>query len=155
GSQATWTDLLRRPTEAQPAATVPMAMLCLATIFPCSFVLANNLAHSQDVPMTERLVIGAVITPLVFGAIPLFLPVVGHVTASTGLGLRRAGALSLIASAILGVALWPAAHETYLLSEWLGLTTLSAKQFAAMQTVLDQLRSVPLWVVLVTMAIVP
>jgi ABC-2 type transport system permease protein/sodium transport system permease protein len=155
GSQATWSDFVRRPAEPQPAPSVPMAMLCLAIIFPCSFVLANNLARSQELSMAQRLEIGAIITALVFGGIPLLLAMIGRVSASSGLGLRRPGFVSLVAAAILGVALWPAAHETYLLSEWLGLTTLSAKQIAAAQTVVDQLQTVSLWFILVTFAIIP
>jgi sodium transport system permease protein len=155
GSQATWSDFLRRPTEPQPTATIPMAMLCLAMIFPCTFVLANNLAHSQDISMTERLVIGAVITTLVFGGVPLFLTIIGRVSAATGLGFRGTGFIPLLGAAILGLALWPLAHETYLLSERLGLTTLSAKQIAAAKTMLDQFQTVPLWIIIVTLAIVP
>ncbi len=105
--------------------------------------------------MTERLVIGAVITALVFGGIPLFLAIIGRVNASTGLGLRRPDFISLLGAAILGVALWPAAHETYLLSEWLGLTTLTAKQISAAKALLDQFQTVPLWLIILTVAIVP
>jgi ABC-2 type transport system permease protein/sodium transport system permease protein len=155
GSQATWTDFVRRPTEPQPAASVPMAMLCLAIIFPCSFVLANNLARSQELSMDRRLEIGALITAVVFGGIPLLLAMIGRVRASTGLGLRRPGFVPFVAAAILGIALWPAAHETYLLSEQLGLTTLSAKQFAAAKTMLDQLQTVPLSLVIISLAIIP
>ena len=71
------------------------------------------------------------------------------------MGLRRPGFVPLLGAAILGVALWPAAHETYLLSEWLGLTTLSAKQIAAAKVMLDQFQTVPLWIIIVTLAIVP
>jgi sodium transport system permease protein len=155
GSQATWSDFVRRPAEPQPAPSMPMAMLCLAIIFPCSFVLANNLARSQEFSMAQRLEVGAIITGLVFGGIPLLLAMIGRVTASSGLGLRQPGFVPLLAAMILGIALWPAAHETYLLSEWLGLTTLSAKQIAAAQTVVEQLQTVPLWFILVTFAIIP
>jgi ABC-2 type transport system permease protein/sodium transport system permease protein len=155
GSQATWSDFVRRPTEPQPAPSVPMAMLCLAIIFPCSFVLANNLARAQELSMAQRLEVGAIITAAVFGGIPLLLAMIGRVSASSGLGLRRPGLVPLLAAAILGVALWPAAHETYLLSEWLGLTTLSAKQIETAQTMVDQLRTVRLSFILVTFAIIP
>ena len=70
GSQATWSDFVRRPTEPQPTASVPMAMLCLAMIFPCSFVLANNLARSQELSMAQRLGSAPSSPPLVFGGIP-------------------------------------------------------------------------------------
>ena len=132
-----------------------MAMLCLAIVFPCSFVLGNNLSRVQDLSMTQRLEIGAIVTALVFGGIPLVLAVIGRVRASSGFGLRRPGFVPLLGAAILGMAVWPAAHETYLLSEWLGLTTLGAKQIAAGKMILDQLQAVPLWLIVATMAIVP
>jgi ABC-2 type transport system permease protein/sodium transport system permease protein len=155
GSQATWSDFVRRPTERQRTASVPTAMLCLALIFPFSFVLANSLAQSQELPMTRRLEIGALITAAVFGGLPILLAMFGRVSASTGLGLRRPGIVPLLGAAILGVALWPAAHETYLLSESLGLTTLSAKQITAAKAMLEQLQTVPLWLVIATLAIIP
>jgi len=118
-------------------------------------VLANALARSADLPIARRLEIGAIITAAVFGGVPFFLAMVGRVSARTGLGLRRPGFISLIGAAILGIALWPAAHETYLFSEWLGLTTLNPKQIAAAKMMLDQLQSVPLWIIITTLAIVP
>ena len=54
-----------------------------------------------------------------------------------------------------GAALWPAAHEIFWLSEWLGLTTLSEKQISEVQGMLEQIQSLPLGLILVTLAIVP
>jgi sodium transport system permease protein len=155
GSQATWSDFVRRPTDRQPTASVPTAMLCLALIFPFSFVLANSLSHSQELPMARRLEIGALITAAVFGGIPIVLALFSRISASSGLGLRRPDFVPLFGAAILGVALWPAAHETYFLSEWLGFTTLTAKQIVAAKEILDQLQTTPLWLVLATLAIIP
>jgi ABC-2 type transport system permease protein/sodium transport system permease protein len=155
GSQATWTDFVRRPTEQQSAASVPMAMLSLAMIFPCSFVLANNLARSEELSMSQRLAIGALVTAAVFGGIPILLAMLGRVRASTGLGLRRPHLIALLGAAILGAALWPAAHESYLLSEWLGLSSLSPKRLQAAEAMVERLRTMPLWLVITTLAIVP
>lgn len=155
GSQATWSDLLRRPTEPQSAATVPTAMLCLALIFPCTFVLANNLARSEELSMAQRLEIGALITAIVFGGIPILFAMFGRLSPATGLGLRRPGLFALLGAAILGAALWPTAHETYLLSEWLGLSYLTSNNFEIVDKMLEQLRSVPFWLVVATLAIVP
>ena len=83
------------------------------------------------------------------------MAIFGRVRASSGLGVQWPGFANLVGAAILGSALWPAAHETYLFSEWLGLTTLSAKQVAAAKSILDQFQILPLWFVILTLAIVP
>jgi ABC-2 type transport system permease protein/sodium transport system permease protein len=98
---------------------------------------------------------GALITAVVFGGIPIFLAMFGRVSPSSGLGIRRPGFGSLVGAAILGAALWPAAHETFLFSEWLGLTTLGAKQVNAAKVILEQFQTVHLWLIVVTLAIVP
>ena len=57
GSQATWSDLVRRPADWQRAASIPTAMLCLALMFPSYFVLANSLARSPELAMGPRLIV--------------------------------------------------------------------------------------------------
>jgi ABC-2 type transport system permease protein/sodium transport system permease protein len=155
GSPGTWSDLVRRPGEPESTASLPAAMLCLALIFPISFVLANSLARSPELPMAQKLVTNALITAAVFGGVPVLLAMFGRVRASSGLGIRWPGIGALLGAAILGAALWPAAHEVFWLSEWLGLTTLGQKQIAEARSMLEQLQVLPLPLILVTLAIVP
>ncbi len=155
GSQATWSDLLRRPTEPQAMPSVPTAMLCLALIFPSTFVLASNLARAQGLSMEQRLTFGAVITAAIFGGIPILLALFGRIRAATGLGLRRPHVVALVGAAILGAALWPAAHESFLLGNWLGLASLNEKRIKAATEILAQLQALPWWLVVVTLGIVP
>jgi sodium transport system permease protein len=155
GSQATWSDLARRPDEVQPAATLSAAMMGLALMFPCYFVLANTLGRSVELQMTQRLSVGALITAAVFGGIPIAMATIGRVRWSTGLGLRGASVGAFVAAVILGLALWPTAHEIFLLSERLGLSSLGDKQITAAKTILEQFKTVPLWLILATMAVVP
>ena len=55
----------------------------------------------------------------------------------------------------MGLALWPAAHEAFLVNEWLGITTLRPEQFAAVKNLLDEWRGVsPAWI-LFSLAVVP
>lgn len=155
GSPSTWSDLFRRPREYQLVATLPTAALGLALIFPCTIVLASNLARSPNLSMATRLEAGAAITAAVFGGIPILLSLFGRVRAATGLGIRRPGIGSLIGAAVLGVSLWPIAHETYLLAERVGITTLSGKQFAAATALLEELHALPLALLIITLGIVP
>ncbi|MFO0787970.1 MAG: ABC transporter permease subunit/CPBP intramembrane protease [Pirellulales bacterium] len=154
GSPATWSDLVRRPSEPQQAVTLPAAMLGLALMFPAYFVLANNLARSPELLMDRRLAVIAIITAAVFGGIPLAIATVARVKKS-GLGLNVASWLAFVGAAILGLSLWPAAHEIYLLSATLGMTSIDAAKFVAVESIVDQFRAQPLWLILVTMAVVP
>jgi ABC-2 type transport system permease protein/sodium transport system permease protein len=155
GSPATWSDLVRRPQDPQTAASLPAVMLGLALMFPCYFVMANSLALWRDLPMDRRLVISGLITAVVFGGIPGLIAFFGRVSYSSGLGWRRPSVLQLLAAALLGLVLWPAAHEIYLLSNWLGLSILGSEQIAAAQSMIGQFQAVPLWLLLITLAVAP
>jgi ABC-2 type transport system permease protein/sodium transport system permease protein len=155
GSQATWSDLVRRPPEPQLAPGLPVAMLALALMFSCYFVLGTGLARSAEMPMDRRLVVSALITAMVFGGIPIALATFGRVRWSTGLGLSLPGPMSLLAAIILGLSLWPIAHEIFLLSERLGLSLLGEQQVQSAQAMLQGLRDLPLWLILLALAVVP
>lgn len=155
GSQATWSDLVRRPQEPQPTASLASAMLGLALMFPTYFVLANDLARSPELSMQTRLQVCAIITVAVFAGIPLGLATIGRVTWSNGLGLSWPRWGTLLAAAVLGVSLWPIAHEIFLLSEWLGLSSLGVSRIAAAEVILNQFKSVPLALILVTLGLAP
>ncbi|MCC7474719.1 MAG: CPBP family intramembrane metalloprotease [Pirellulales bacterium] len=155
GSQATWTDLLRRPEEPCNVASIATALLGLAIMFPCYFVLANSLARSPELPMNQRLLVAALITIAVFAGIPSGLATIGRVRWSSGLGFARADWGALLAAALLGVSLWPLAHEVFLLSVKLGMASLGDQQREAVEGLLRQFQALPLWFVLATMALVP
>ncbi len=155
GSPATWSDLMRRPLEPQRSVTLATALLGLALMFPAYFVLANTLMRSPEMQMGQRLIVNALITVAVFGGIPVVMATIGRVLWSSGLGWRPANLGSIAAAVVLGISLWPVAHEIFLLSEWLGLSTLGDKQIKAAEAMLNQFRAVPLPLILMTMAVVP
>lgn len=155
GSPSTWSDLVRRPAERPLTATLPAAMLGLALMFPTYFVLASGLGRSRELPIDRQLVVIGLITSAVFGGIPIAVMMFNRVRWSSGFALRRAHLGALVAAGLLGLALWPLAHEVYLLSEWMGLTVLGKEQFAQAETMLARMRSAPLWLILVSMGLVP
>jgi ABC-2 type transport system permease protein/sodium transport system permease protein len=154
GSQATWSDFVRRPAEPQPAASIPAAMLCLALMFPSYFVMASTLGRSMELSIDQRLVIGALITMVVCGGIPAAIAVFGRVR-PRGLGLRKANGAAYLAAGILGLAVWPIAMEVFLLSERLGLSALDKQQIALAESMLGQFPSVPIWLLLASFGLVP
>ena len=155
GSQATWSDIFRRPAEPQKTASVAAAMLCLALMFPACFLLTNNLGRSRDASLSMKLLAISLITAGVFGGIPLVVATFGRVRASSGFGLVKARPLQFLAAALLGVSLWPVAHEIYLASVGLGMSSLGKEQFEQARQTLDALQSMPLWAILLTFAVVP
>jgi ABC-2 type transport system permease protein/sodium transport system permease protein len=155
GSPATWSDLVRRPREPQRAASLAAAMLCLAVMFPAFFILANTLGRSPELSMERQFVVRAIITAAIFGGIPAAIALAGHVSFSSGLGLRAVNFVSVLAGVVLGLSLWPAAHELTLylkIHEWI---TLNPEMLAKLEEMVSQFRALPLWLILVTFALVP
>jgi ABC-2 type transport system permease protein/sodium transport system permease protein len=155
GSPATWSDLVRRPAEPVSANSLPAAMLGLALMFPAYFVLASGLARSKELSMDRRLMVIGLITTVVFGGIPIVITLFGRVRWSSGLGLCRAALGAVVAALLFGLVLWPIAHEIYLFSKLLGLSVLGKEQIAQAETMIQQMREAPLWLVLVSMGLVP
>jgi ABC-2 type transport system permease protein/sodium transport system permease protein len=155
GSQATWTDIFRRPREPRAALSLPAAAFALAVMFPAYFVLSATLAQSREISLTLRLFVGAVITILIFCGIPWTIALFNRVRATTGIGFTRPQMGGLLAAAMFGFVLWPAAHELFLLNEWLGITSLRLDQIAEVKALMEQLQHVSLVWILLALAIVP
>jgi len=155
GSQATWSDLLRRPRHSSDSATVSGAMLYLAVTFPIYFLLANGLQRLGGASLTVRLALAAVVTAFVFGALPLGAATLQRLRLKTTFQLRRPGLLAVLGAIVLGLSLWPLAHEIFLLNRFLGLQTLGEGQIEAARELLASLGNISPVVVLLTLAVVP
>jgi ABC-2 type transport system permease protein/sodium transport system permease protein len=155
GSQATWSDLFRRPIGPQRTASLPLALFGVAAMFSSYFVLGTGLARSTELPMGQRLVVIGLVTAAVFGGIPVLMAIFGRVRFATGLGLRWPGVAATLSAAMLGVVLWPLAHEIYLISQQAGLSVLGDEQVRAARAMLEAWEELPLGLILATMALVP
>jgi len=155
GSQATWSDLVRRPDEPQAAPTLGAAMLCLALMFPSFFVLASGVGRSGELSISRQLVVRALITAAVFGGIPITIAMFGRVRWSSGLGMRKVSPLAILGAAILGACLWPAAHEVTLLTAKFGLFTLTPELLEKIQGIVRKFQAAPVWLLLGSFAVVP
>jgi ABC-2 type transport system permease protein/sodium transport system permease protein len=152
GSPTTWSDLVRRPREERPAASLGAAMFCLAAMFPTFYVLANTLGRSAEFSIERQTIVRAIITAAIFGGIPATLALVGRVNWASGLGIRKAGVLSYLAAAILGISLWPAAHELALACQGFAINPELLKKI---NELVAPFQTMPLWLVLVSFALVP
>jgi ABC-2 type transport system permease protein/sodium transport system permease protein len=155
GSESSWSDIFRRPAAPRPVASLSAASLALAIMFPAYFVLSATLAQSQEMTLKMRLFVAAIVTVLVFCGIPAVVALFNRVRFRSGLGLVWPRVTALIAAAMLGFVLWPAAHELFLFNEQIGISELGVDQLAQVQSLLEQLQSIsPIWI-LVALAVVP
>jgi sodium transport system permease protein len=155
GSQSTWSDIFRRSPERRDAMPLPAAAFSLAVMFPSYFVLAATLAQSREISLDRRLVVGAFVTLLVFCVIPWALAKFNRVILASGAALVRPQIGALVAAAMLGLALWPAAHELFLLNERIGIKVLRLDQLAEVKAFMERLQHVPLVWILLALAVVP
>lgn len=154
GSQASWSDLWRRPDQPRLAATIPGAAWCLALAFPC-FVVLSSLLGLVPTSTTGRLVLAGCATAIVFGGVPLACAVMQHVRIGRGFQLNKTTPLAFLAALLLGLSLWPFAHELFLLNETLGLHPLGEQQKELARKLMEELLGVNTVVVLLALAFSP
>ncbi|MBI5757926.1 MAG: CPBP family intramembrane metalloprotease [Planctomycetales bacterium] len=154
-NQLGWADLFRRTKTLQPHPTLTTALFCLAGLFPAYFILNGLVSQSGGVSLTTRLLMASGVTVVLFAGLPVLAGWHGRVNPRSGFALRVPQAGSLLAAILLGGSLWTLAHELVVLTQNLGLVTLELEQFDKARALLDQLRMIPLPVVILTLAIVP
>lgn len=155
GSEATWSDLWRRPREPRAAATLAGALSCLALLFPANFLVSNSLRGFSEASMTLWLGLAAVALAVLFVGVSLLFAFAQNVRLGDGFQLRPAPLLAFLGAIALGVSVWPFAHEIFLLEAKLGLSSLGKEQIAAAQQQIERLRQVPLAVILLALAATP
>lgn len=155
GSPATWSDLFRRSPDAESTGTVPAAMFTLAAMFPLYFVLASTLAHSAEMPLDKRMIVSALVTTVVFACVPLLVALFNGVRLASGFALRNPSILGVLAGVLLGVSLWPFAHEVFLANQWFGISALDEAKLPAVQHFLERMQQLPYVLVIISLAVVP
>ncbi|MEO8498154.1 MAG: ABC transporter permease subunit, partial [Planctomycetota bacterium] len=154
-SQATWVELFRRPEEQREVATLPGAMFCLAALFPLYFLLGNLLHRWPDASIGTRLAAAAVVTALLFVGVPLLAAIIQRVRISSGFQIRFAGVFAFLGAAVLGISVWPFAHEVVLLSEWIGIGEIDPAIRESVEAMLDEWRKLSPVVIFLAMAVTP
>jgi len=155
GSEATWSDLWRRPRHSRPAPTVAAALSCLALLFPANFLVSNALRTFSEVSMALWLGLAAAALVLLFGGVSLVFAYAQRVRWREGFQVRPAALLAFVGAVVLGASIWPFAHEIFLFEEMLGLSSLGKEQIAAAEAQIARLRQVPLPIILLTLAVTP
>jgi ABC-2 type transport system permease protein/sodium transport system permease protein len=152
---AGWADLFRRPARPRAEVGVPAALLCLALMFPIYFVLTSGVGQMEELSLRDRMGLTAAGSVLLFAVLPLVFLWFGRVRLGTSLRLGAPGVGACIVAGLLGLSLWPWAHELVLLLDRLGLATLGQEYRERTTEVMKQWREIsPVYLVLV-LAVVP
>jgi ABC-2 type transport system permease protein/sodium transport system permease protein len=154
GSEASWTDLLRTSRQ-RGKPTVSGAMLSLALIFPLYFLTANFLARMETLSATGKLFLSATATAILFAGVPLLIARARNAPLRSTFRLRPASLLAFAAAGLLGISLWPLAHEVFLLNQYLGWTSLDEDRLQGVQQLLDSWREISPAVILFALALTP
>jgi ABC-2 type transport system permease protein/sodium transport system permease protein len=159
GSQSSWNDLFRRPQSPRRQPTLAGAMLGLALIAPLYVVASGTLAQLSAMSMARQLLAGSAMLVVLFAAVPLVLARWQGVAIASGFQLRGAPLVAFVGAVILGCSLAPLALELILLSQQLGIATITDEQLAAkaplVQRLVEQWRQLSPALVLAAIAVVP
>ena len=155
GSPGTWSDLFRRPKTPLPAPSLSNALFCLAFIAPVFILTAGALGRLQGLSMATRLLLNGLVTVVLFGTIPLLGAIVSRVRIRDGFRLIPPPWLAWPGALLLGLSLWPFVFEVVLITEKLGLFTLSVELQNLAREITTRMRSLaPGWILL-SLAVIP
>ncbi len=158
GGQGRWSDLWTRPDRMSDFPVIGQLCTFLAMFYPIYFVATNLLAQVASFDLSQRLWINALVTMFLFLALPLLFAWYRKIRLKSTfrLGWGESNTLLvLIGVGCLGASLWMVAHETFIVSLQLQLSSLSDEQIALAKKAKEELVQLPLWMVLMTSAILP
>lgn len=160
GSEGSWTELVRRPTERQTTPTLAQGATAIAILYPCYFLVSGFVGNLQSAKLQTQLLASAAGTTVVFLLVPLCLIYWTNRQISTTLKLKIPSPLTLLGGLLLGLSLWPFAHELIVISQQLGISTLSPAQMSELvsryaEERAGQFAAVPLPIILLAMAVAP
>jgi len=135
--------------------SVSGALLCLAILFPLYFVASPGLGQLSELSLPVRLALSGIATSLLFGAVPLIAIRLQRLDPWQAFGLHAAVPAAFTVALLLGVSVWPIAHEIIMFAESLGISSIRPEQLAAAEGLLAELRTISPILILAAMAFAP
>ena len=184
GSEVSAASLFTRPQRPSDVPTPATAALVLAAIFPIYFWVSNSLAQSaratpanaasgsevvqgaikevaqqmpsDEVNLSRALLSSAAALAIVFGGVPLLAAWFGRDAMVSTFRLRSPLTpsqliLATAGAGVMGLGLWGLAHESFLLTSG----GMAPERLELARQLLERLGQVPLWLVLLALAIAP
>ena len=155
GGQSELRTLFSADADREGVSSVSGALLCLATLFPIYFVTSSALGQLGQLSIPVRLALSGMATSLLFGAVPYIAARLQGLKMRRAFGIRGTLAAAFTVALMLGVTVWPIAHEIILFTQALGLATIRPEQMAAAEGLLAELRTVSPILILLSMAVAP
>lgn len=155
GGQAELKNLFSRQKNVHGVSSVSGALLCLAVLFPIYFLTSSVLGQLANLTIPVRLALSGIATSLLFGVVPGVASRLQRVHLPTAFALQGANPAFFTVALLLGVTLWPIAHEIVLFTNSLGLASIRPEKLTAAQQLLEELRRAPLALILLSMAVAP
>ena len=118
GSQGSWMDLFRRPDQPRLAPSLAGVALCTALVFALQAIGSGILAvMNKERSSLEFAYFGsALVTILLYFLLPLVMAKLQFIRLADAFQFRGASATAFAGALLLGLSLWPLAHELVLLS---------------------------------------
>ncbi|WP_237228624.1 ABC transporter permease subunit/CPBP intramembrane protease [Rubinisphaera sp. JC750] len=155
GSQGSWRGLFQRPTNWTLTPSVTSSFIALATLFPVYFVASGILSRGAEIAPFERLVLSGTVTTLIFLGIPLLFLWHQRVGIRSGLKLTAPRWVAVPGALLLGFSTWPMVFELLMLAQDWGIRGIDPEQLENVEQLLAGWKSVPTWLVLLTLGVVP
>ncbi|MEX1229672.1 MAG: ABC transporter permease subunit/CPBP intramembrane protease [Planctomycetaceae bacterium] len=156
GSTATWSDLWG--ASAAQGRDVPSwnhALFSLAVLIPVFLLATQSTAQFQQLSLTWRFALNALLTVALFGFWPALLAGVQHVNFSRTFRLMRPRGFDLLAGLLFGLSVWPFAFELVMLAREAGLVSYDETHLERYHDLLSSWKQVSPWVIVVLLAVVP
>lgn len=155
GASGSWGDVWRRSREERDTPTVDAAALTVAGLFPLYFVAGGITGQMLWLTMAYRLAVLALTTFTLFFVSPILVAKWQRVRLPSGLAVRRSSAVSFIGAALLGISLWPLAHELFLWGRHLGIDPLNPELLQRIERLLAEWRRLSPVGIVLAMAVTP
>lgn len=155
GSRGRWKDLVSRPDEPQRSASIALAFVGLAMLFPAYFVASGLLSRESDVSPSQRLIWSGGLTIALFAGLPCLLLLWHRVKLSDGLSLVKASWLYFAGAVLIGLSAWPFIFEIVVWSQSIGLRGLDPAKMEVVEKLLEGWKQIPLPLIIVALGVIP
>jgi ABC-2 type transport system permease protein/sodium transport system permease protein len=138
--------------------------LTMAAMFPLYFIASSSLpglpaALGLGNDLSTKLLLSMLVSFVLILGTPLLVASLRNIDFRSTFLLDwpslKSWGLLLPATLLLGFSCWTFAHEIFLFGQALGIGTINIEQFDLASKLQESLKKVPLWIVLLTLAITP